>query len=59
MSRYTELMQQIAELQAEAERVRREETAGTIAEIKATMAQYGLTVDDLRAKRGPRKKSAD
>ncbi|MBK1681388.1 H-NS family nucleoid-associated regulatory protein [Rhodocyclus tenuis] len=47
MSTYAALQQQIAELQKQAEEVRRQETAQVIADIKATMAQYGITVADL------------
>ena len=47
MSTYAALQQQIAELQKQAEEVRRQEIAQVIADIKATMAQYGITVADL------------
>lgn len=44
---YTELLAEIAKLQEEAEVARKAEMAAAIAEVKATMKQYGLTVADL------------
>ncbi|WP_242508607.1 H-NS family nucleoid-associated regulatory protein [Rhodocyclus purpureus] len=54
MSKYAELQQQIAELQKQAEEVRQQETAQVIADIKAKMVQFGITIEDLsgRTKRG-------
>lgn len=47
MATYEELQTQIAELQAEAERVRREEITGVIARIKEAIVHYRLTAADL------------
>lgn len=47
MSRFKELQAQIAALQKEAEEARKQEIASVVAEIKAKMAEYGITVDDL------------
>ncbi len=47
MSRYKELQEQIAALQKLAEEARKEEIAAVIAEIKAKMVEYGITVEDL------------
>jgi DNA-binding protein H-NS len=44
---YKELQAEIARLQQEAYAVRRSELAVVVAEIKAKMAEYGLTVADL------------
>jgi DNA-binding protein H-NS len=47
MSSYEELQQKIAELQKQAEEVRQQEIAQVVADIKAKMAQYGITIEDL------------
>lgn len=47
MSRYKELQDQIAALQKQAEEARKQEMAAVVAEIKAKMAEYGITVEDL------------
>jgi DNA-binding protein H-NS len=47
MSRFKELQKQIAALQKEAEEARKQEIASVVAEIKAKMAEYGITVEDL------------
>lgn len=58
MSSYTELMSQAKALMAQAEQVRKEELAGAIADIKAKMQQYGITVADLEsAPKAPRSKA--
>lgn len=49
MSRYKELQAQIAALQKEAEEVRKQEIVAVMAEIKAKMAEYGITLQDLEA----------
>lgn len=49
MSRYKELQAQIAALQKQAELARQEEIAVVVAEIKAKMAEYGITLQDLGA----------
>jgi len=59
VSRYKEIQNQIAALQKEAEEARKQEIASVIAEIKAKMAEYGITVDDLgSAARGRGRKKA-
>jgi len=47
MTTYSELKAQAAELLKQAERLRKEEIKGVVAEIKAKMADYGITIDDL------------
>ncbi|MDB5822879.1 MAG: histone [Herminiimonas sp.] len=54
MTSYTELQAEIKKLQQKAEQVRRDEIAGAIAKIIATMNEYGITVDQLGA--APRSK---
>jgi DNA-binding protein H-NS len=49
MTTYSELKAQAAELLKQAERLRKEEIKGVVAEIKARMAEYGVTIDDLKA----------
>lgn len=49
MSSYKELQAQIAALQKQAEQVRKQEIASVVAEIKAKMAEYGITLEDLGA----------
>lgn len=48
MTTYKELMAQANELMRQAEEARQQEVAGVIKEIRATMAEYGISVDDLR-----------
>ena len=47
MTTYSELKAQADELLKQAERLRKEEIKGVVAEIKARMAEYGITIDDL------------
>ena len=47
MSSYTELQREIARLMQEAEAARKAEVSAVIAEIKAKMAEYGITAADL------------
>ena len=47
MATYSELMAQAQQLMAEAEQARKNELASVVADIKAKMKQYGLTVADL------------
>ncbi|WP_027793029.1 H-NS histone family protein [Paraburkholderia acidipaludis] len=47
MSQYSELKAQIAKLQAQAEDARRTELADVINTIRAKIAEYGLTAQDL------------
>lgn len=44
---YQQLQKEIAELQREAEHMRQREIAAVVADIKAKMAEYGLTLADL------------
>lgn len=48
MSRYKELQEKIAALKKEAEEARKQEVSQVIAEIKAKMAEYMISVEDLR-----------
>ena len=48
MSQYAKLKAQIADLQAQADDVRRQEVAAVIAEVQQKIAEYGLTADLLR-----------
>ncbi|WP_374640701.1 H-NS family nucleoid-associated regulatory protein [Hydrogenophaga sp.] len=47
MATYSELMAQAQALMAQAEQARKDELASVIADIKAKMKQYGITVSDL------------
>ena len=47
MATYPELMAQIAKLQAEADKIRREEKIAAIAQIKSLMTQHDISLDDL------------
>ncbi|MFP8834441.1 H-NS family nucleoid-associated regulatory protein [Hydrogenophaga sp. XSHU_21] len=47
MATYSELMAQAQNLMAQAEQARKAELAGVIADIKARMKQYGITLADL------------
>ncbi len=59
MASYTELMAQAQALMNQAEQARKNELSGAIADIKAKMKQYGITVADLgRASGGGKKKAA-
>ena len=53
MTTYTELMAQAEALLAQAEQIRKEERAWAISEIRAKMAELGLTVEDLGSSRKP------
>jgi DNA-binding protein H-NS len=55
MATYSELMSQAQALLAQAEQVRKQERASVIAEIRAKMAEYGLTVEDLERGASARK----
>lgn len=50
MPSYAELQLQIAELERQAQAMRKAEIASVIAEIKAQMAEYGITLTDLGGK---------
>ena len=47
MATYSDLVSQAKALMAQAEQVRKQELSSVIADIKAKMAQYGITVQDL------------
>ncbi len=47
MATYKELKQKIAELEHQAEAARKQEISNAVAEIKAKMAEYGITGADL------------
>lgn len=49
MTTYNELKSQADALMAKAEQIRKEERAWAISEIRAKMAEWGLTVEDLAA----------
>ncbi|GLS13509.1 MULTISPECIES: H-NS histone family protein [Hydrogenophaga] len=55
MASYSELMAQAQALMAQAEQARKDELASVIADIKAKMKEYGITVADLGAAGGTRK----
>lgn len=47
MPTYAELQLQIVELERQAQAIRRSEISAVIADIKAKMAEYGITLTDL------------
>ena len=47
MATYSDLINQAQALMAQAEQVRKQELAAVIADIKAKMKEYGITVADL------------
>lgn len=47
MSSYSELVAQAQALMAQAEQVRKQELANAIADIKAKMKEFGITLEDL------------
>ena len=55
MANYAELMAQAQALMAQAEEARKSELASTIADIKAKMKQFGITVADLGGASGGKK----
>ena len=62
MATYSELMAQAQTLMAQAEQARKDELASVVADIKARMKQYGITVADLggaaaSGKKAPKSKS--
>lgn len=61
MSSYKELQEKIAQLQVEAEKVRKQEISNVIAELKAKMVEFGIGCEDLGCggkTRGRKKSSA-
>lgn len=55
MSSYLELKAQAEKLLQQAEEVRKQEVAKVVAEIRAQMDQYGITVEDLQGGRRARR----
>jgi DNA-binding protein H-NS len=55
MATYSDLINQAQALMAQAEQVRKQELANVIADIKAKMKEYGITVEDLGAASSARK----
>ncbi|MCK9686547.1 H-NS histone family protein [Scleromatobacter humisilvae] len=49
MSKLTAIRKQIAALEAEAERITRQEMAGAIAKVKEIMSTFGLTIEQLQS----------
>ncbi len=47
MASYSDLINQAQALMAQAEQVRKQELANVIADIKAKMKEYGITLEDL------------
>lgn len=47
MTTYIELKTQAEALMAQAEQIRKQERAGVIADLRAKMAEHGITVEDL------------
>ena len=56
MKKYNQIMQEIAKLEREAAKARNEEIKSVIQQIKRLMAEYGITLADLRGTRGPGRK---
>ena len=55
MPTYQDVLKQIDQLTKEAEKLRQSEVSAAIADIRAKMAQYGITVSDIVGKeRKPR-----
>lgn len=52
---YLELKAKAEELMREAEKARREQIAQVIAEIRAKMAEHGITVEDLGGRGGAKR----
>lgn len=47
MATYSELMAQAQALMAQAEQVRKEDLSSAVADIKAKMKEFGITIEDL------------
>lgn len=62
MPTYQDILKQIDQLTKEAEKIRQSELSAAIADIKAKMSQYGISVSDIRgretAPRSPVKRRA-
>ncbi len=57
MANYSELMAQAQALMAQAEQARKEELSNVVADIRAKMKQYGITVSDLGGVAAPGKRA--
>jgi DNA-binding protein H-NS len=55
---YAQLLKQISTLQAEADRIRRNEMGGVVQRIREAIQHYGLTAADLGLGAGPKAKAA-
>ncbi|MEY5099188.1 MAG: hypothetical protein RJA36_1907 [Pseudomonadota bacterium] len=58
MATYSELVSQAQALMAQAEQVRKQELANVIADIKAKMKEYGISVEDLGSAAAGRNKGS-
>lgn len=58
MSSYLELKAQAEKLLQQADEVRKQEVAKVVADIRALMDQYGLTVEDIQGVKRARKAGA-
>lgn len=58
MANYADLMAQAQALMAQAEQARKEELSNVVADIKAKMKQYGITVADLGGAVGSGKRAS-
>lgn len=58
MSKLTAIKKQIAALEAEAERIAKQEMSGAIAKVKEIMSTFGLTIEHLQATVKGKKASA-
>ncbi len=52
MATYRDLVRQIDQLTKEAEKARQAEVASVVADIRAKMAEYGITLNDITGKSG-------
>lgn len=57
MTKLQSIQNEIAKLQKQAEELRTKELSATIADIRAKMLAYGITIKDLKAPAGARKSS--
>jgi DNA-binding protein H-NS len=52
MATYRDIIKQIDQLTKEAEKARQGEVAAVVADIRAKMAEYGITLNDIAGKGG-------
>ncbi|NLD55071.1 MAG: H-NS histone family protein [Burkholderiaceae bacterium] len=52
MATYRDIIKQIDQLTKEAEKARQSEVAAVVADIRAKMAEYGITLNDIAGKAG-------